>query len=256
MAVIKTLLVDSDEELRSTLRNLLSLHRVFQIADVDLSTTEEAVDYIASNEVDVVFINNQPADPRYTSQGTALSSYLAYERPDVQVVVYSDSMEAAYHAFRYQCAGFLRTPFDPLDLQMTVNRLQYIYDLQQAKRESVSRSIMIKTRNGYQLTRLSDILFIERSSRKNRIVTTDGREIVLLGYTMNQIEEMLGGSGFYRCYQSFIVNLSKVAFIRADNDTKNYAIRFSGYDGEILLSRDKYAELVELLKARYAGLNI
>ena len=128
--------------------------------------------------------------------------------------------------------------------------------LQQAKREISNRSIMIKTRSGYQLTRLSDILFIERSNRKNHIVTTDGQEISLLGYTMNQLEEMLEGCGFYRCYQSFIVNLSQVAAVRADNDAKIYTIRFKDYEGEILLSREKYAELVALLKGRYAKINI
>ena len=131
-----------------------------------------------------------------------------------------------------------------------------MFDLQQAKREVANRSIMIKTRNGYQLTRLSDILFIERNNRKNSIVTTDGQEIALLGYTMNQLEEMLEGCGFYRCYQSFIVNLSQVAAVRADNEAKNYTIRFKGYEGEILLSREKYAELVTLLKGRYAKINI
>ena len=101
-----------------------------------------------------------------------------------------------------------------------------------------------------------DILFIERSNRKNRIVTENGEEIVLLGCTMNEIEQMLEGSGFYRCYQSFIVNLSKISFIRADNDAKNYAIQFHGFDGEILLSRDRYGEIVTLLKEKYAKINI
>ena len=253
---MRTLLVDSNLDLRGELWNLLSMYRYFQMVPAELKTTEEAVDCIASNEVDVVFINNQPADPRYTSQGTALTSYLAHERPDIQVVVYADSADAAYWAYRSQCAGFLLTPIDPLAFQALVNRLTYIYDLQRAKREMANRSIMIKTKSGYQLTRLSDILFIERSSRKNRIVATDGQETVLLGYTMNQLEEMLGGSGFYRCYQSFIVNLAQVSFIRADNDAKNYALRFKDYDGEILLSRNKYTEIVDLLRDRYAKINI
>ncbi len=253
---MRTLLVDSNLDLRGELWNLLSMYRCFQMVPAELKTTEEAVDCIASNEVDVVFINNQPADPRYTSQGTALTSYLAHERPDIQVVVYADSADAAYWAYRSQCAGFLLTPIDPLAFQALVNRLTYIYDLQRAKREMANRSIMIKTKSGYQLTRLSDILFIERSSRKNRIVATDGQETVLLGYTMNQLEEMLGGSGFYRCYQSFIVNLAQVSFIRADNDAKNYALRFKDYDGEILLSRNKYTEIVDLLRDRYAKINI
>lgn len=252
---MKTLIVDSDLEKREELWSLLSNYRAFRL-EAELETVEQAFNHIETNEVDVVFINYQPADPRLTSTGDYLSAILAQTHPHIQVVIYGDKEEYAYWACRSQCAGFLLTPFDPLTLQVLVNRLTYIFDLQQTKRETASRSIMIKTRSGYQITNLSDILFIERNNRKNRIVTTSGQEIALLGYTMSQLEEMLEGCGFYRCYQSFIVNLSKVTIVRADNESKNYAIRFQNYEGEILLSREKYAEMVSLLKGRYARINI
>jgi len=252
---MKTLIVDSDAEMRNDLWNLLGIYRAFRL-EAELETTEQAFDYLQVHEVDVVFINYQPADPKVTSSGDYLSTILTQTHPHIQVVVYAGAEDRAYWACRSQCAGFLLTPFDPLALQMLVNRLTYVFELQQAKRETANRSIMIKTRSGYQITRLSDILFIERSNRKNRIVTTDGQEIALLGYTMTQLEEMLEGCGFYRCYQSFIVNLSQVTIVRADNEAKNYAIRFRNYEGEILLSREKYAELVSLLKGRYARINI
>ena len=255
MMEMKVLLVDSDQQLREELVVMLHAFQCFRVVGT-AQTSTEAIEYVQSNEVDIIFANHQPADPRITGVGEYLSAVLGQSHPHIQVVVYSNSEEWAFNAFRCQCAGYLLTPFDPLALQSLVNRLRYIFDLQQAKREISNRSIMIKTRSGYQLTCISDILFMERSNRKNRIVTTDGQEIALLGYTMNQLEEMLEGCGFYRCYQSFIVNLSQVAAVRADNEAKNYAIRFKEYEGEILLSREKYAELVALLKGRYAGINI
>ena len=252
---MKALLVDSNQRLLGELTVMLHAFQCFRVVGTARTSTE-AVEYVQFNDVDVVFASHQPADPRTTSVGEHISAVLGQSHPHIQGVVYSDSEEWAFNAFRCQCAGYLLTPFDPLALQSLVNRLSYVFDLQQAKREVANRSIMIKTRNGYQLTRLSDILFIERNNRKNSIVTTDGQEIALLGYTMNQMEEMLEGCGFYRCYQSFIVNLSQVAAVRADNEAKNYTIRFKGYEGEILLSREKYAELVTLLKGRYAKINI
>ena len=121
---------------------------------------------------------------------------LAQTHPDVQVVLYADTADWAFQAFRSQCAGYLLLPFDPLALQAQVNRLRYVFDLQQTKREAANRSLLIKTRIGYQLTPVSDILFVERSNRKNRIVTQSGAEIHPLGYTMNQLEQMLEGAAF------------------------------------------------------------
>ena len=252
---LRTLLVDEDDALRGELWGLLSMYGCFTLAG-EAGTTEDGKDFVEDNDVDVVFINYQPAEARRTSTGDYLAVLLAQRFPDVQVVLYSDDAGRAYQAYRSQCMGFLLTPFDPLALQSLVNRLTYVRDLQLTKQESLNRSIMIRTRNGYQLARLSDILFIERRGRSNVVVTEGGAEIVLQGYTMNEIEHLLEGSGFYRCYQSFIVNLSKVAFVRADSASKNYAIQFNGYSGEVLLSRSKYSELVGLLKERYARLNL
>lgn len=252
---MKLLLVDSDASLRSELWSLLNLYRVFRL-EAELETTEEAAEYILAHEVDVVFINYQPADARKTSTGDYLSIILSQSRPHVQVVIYSDSREWAYTAYRGQCAGYLLTPFDPPALQMLINRLAYIFDLQLTKREASNRSLMVKTRSGYQFTPLADILFIERSGRRNRMVTADGQELALLGYTMGQLEDILGRSGFYRCYQSFIVNLSRVSAVHVDSGTKNYALRFRDYEGEIPLSREKYTEIMTLLKERYAGIPI
>lgn len=251
---MRTLLVDSDETLRTNLWNLLKLYQNFAL-EGEADTAEAAVSFVQQHPVDVIFINHQPAEPCRTSTGDWVAYLLAQTHPDVQVVLYADTADWAFQAFRSQCAGYLLLPFDPLALQALVNRLRYVFDLQQTKREAANRSLLIKTRSGYQLTPVSDILFVERSNRKNRIVTQSGAEIHPMGYTMNQLEQMLEGCGFYRCYQSFIVNLSKVSFIRADGSSKTYAIQFDGYDGEVLLSRDKYPELLTLLKEKYANID-
>lgn len=47
-----------------------------------------------------------------------------------------------------------------------------------------------------------------------------------------------------------------VSAVHADSGAKNYTIRFKDYEGEILLSREKYTEIMSLLKERYAGINI
>ena len=251
---MRALLVESDQKRRAHLWNLLRMYQVFTLAG-EADTSEEAVTLLQKQKVDVVFCNHQPAPPNRTSTGDWLATVLAQNQPDIQVVMYADTTEWAFEAYRSQCAGYLLLPFDPLALQALVNRLRYVFDLQQTKREAANRSLLIKTRSGYQLTPVIDILFVERSNRKNRIVTQSGTEIHPLGYTMNQLEQMLEGCGFYRCYQSFIVNLSKVSFIRADGNSKTYAIQFDGYDGEILLSRDKYPELLTLLKEKYANID-
>jgi DNA-binding LytR/AlgR family response regulator len=141
-------------------------------------------------------------------------------------------------------------------MQRVVNRIEYLYDLLQYKRRSINRSVMIKTNKGYQLVTLDSVLFIERYDRKNRMITTDGKEIILGGYSLDELERLLAPNNFYRCYQSFIVNLSKVSFVKVDNETKNYTLLFKDFAGEVMLSRGKYNEIIELLKNMYAGISL
>ncbi|MBR6040807.1 MAG: LytTR family transcriptional regulator, partial [Clostridia bacterium] len=110
------------------------------------------------------------------------------------------------------------------------------------------------TRSGYDMLQVRQILFLERIGRSCRIHMEDGRQVELVGYSMAELERMLHKRGFYRCHQSFLVNLSKVSMIRSDNDSKHYSLRFIGLDGEITVSREKYMEMLTLLREKYVRL--
>ncbi len=243
---IRLLIVDSNEDLRMELWKMFILLRSFHLV-AEVSTVGEAMEYLRNHEVDVVFANHQPAAPHLTSQGPYLSILLRKDHPDIQVVTYGTSTDDAYQACRYQCAGYLMLPFDPLDFHGLMDHIIYIYDLQQAKRAAENHSVMLRTRTGYQMVRLQEILFLEYVRRSSWIITGNGQKTELLGYTMSDLEKMLERHGFFRCYQSYIVNLSKVAAVRVDTEEKRYAIRFEGYEGEVPISRKKYAEIVSRL---------
>ena len=251
---MRTLLVDSDETLRTNLWNLLKLYQNFALAG-EADTAEAAVSFVQQHPVDVIFINHQPAEPCRTSTGDWVAYLLAQTHPDVQVVLYADTADWAFQAFRSQCAGYLLLPFDPLALQALVNRLRYVFDLQQTKREAANRSLLIKTRSGYQLTpgQRHFVCRAQQPQKPHRHPVR--RRDPPAGLHNEPVGTDAGRVRFLRCYQSFIVNLSKVSFIRADGSSKTYAIQFDSYDGEVLLSRDKYPELLTLLKEKYANIN-
>ncbi|WP_099204015.1 LytR/AlgR family response regulator transcription factor [Scatolibacter rhodanostii] len=252
---IKLVLVEENDQIRFELKDLLLFYNVFDIV-AEFTKLEDIIQFTDLNQIDAVFTNVRLGSAKTSGDGFYLSVYLTQQYPDLMVVTYADTKEYAYHAFKHGCLEYFALPFDSLVMQRVVNRLVYQHSLLQYKNESVNRSVMIKTKTGYQLKKINDILFVERSNRKNRLVTVDGNEIILAGYTMDEIEKMLGTSGFYRCYQSFIVNLSKVSFIKANAETKNYSLLFENYAGEIMLSRDKYAEVVSILKERYAKISM
>lgn len=252
---IKVAIVDNEMEVRNELANLLDFYGIFELA-AEFDDVNEANDYLLSNEMDVVFINTDAGDPRMSGDGSYLAYNLAANCPDLLIVMYAAQERSASEIYQLHSAEFLRMPFEPFAMQRAVQRIRYLYDLLQYKKQSVQRSIMIKTNMGYRLVDLGDVLFIERINRKNRMVTVEGNEIILSGYSLDELEKLLSVHNFYRCYQSFIVNLSKVSFVKVDNETKNYALTFEGYAGEVAISRDKYNELVRLLREKYANISL
>lgn len=252
---IKTLLVESDPDIRKELRSKLAFYPSVEIVE-EVNTAEAAFVFLQSTPVDLVISNIQPAPAETTSDGTALASVIADRFPDIQILLYLPDAKDLARVSNCGCQLFLMLPLDHYALQRAIHRVQYICELQQYKQYAGNRSIMVKTKEGYERIALNDILFLERINRRNAIVTQDGRMIYLFRYTMEELETLFSGCGFYRCYQSFIVNMSKVAGIRVDNEKKIYSILFKDYSGEIMLSRDKYSEFVSLLKRQYANVSI
>ena len=250
---IKMAIVDNEMEIRSELANLLDFYGIFELV-AEFDDVNKANDYLLANEVDVVFINMDVGDPKLSGDGSYLAYNLAANCQDLMIVMYAAKEHPAGEIYQLHGAEFLRIPFEPLAMQRAVQRIRYLHDLLQYKKQSKERSIMIKTNLGYRLVNLEDVLFIERMNRKNRMVTVEGCEIILSGYSLDELEKLLAAYNFYRCYQSFIVNLSKVSFVKVNNETKNYVLTFEGYAGEVSISRDKYNELVNLLREKYANI--
>ena len=206
--------------------------------------------------MDAVFIQSRVGDARHSPDGSFLLSYITGKKPDLLAVLYCDSQSIAFWALSAGATAAFTTPVDPLMFQSVISRVLYVHDLLQYKRDAQTRSVMIRTKEGFRMLRLSDILFIERRDRKKYIICADGSEITVSNYSMDDIEAMLSSSHFYRCYSSFIINLERVLHLNINTDKKLYSITLDGFDGEIILSREKYKELTEVLKKKYSDLTL
>lgn len=252
---IKTVIVESDPETLSTVENLLAFYHEFEIVRTfdDIDTASR---YLLEESVDAVFIQSAVGDYRRSPDGSFLLGYITQKKPDLLAVLYCASKDTAFWALTAGATAAFTTPVDPLLFQRVIDRLLYVFDLLQFKRDAQARSIMLKTKEGYRMLRLADILFIERRERKNYIVCADGDEIAVANYSMDDIETMLSSSHFYRCYSSFIINLERVVKLNINTDQKLYSVILDGFQGEIILSREKYKELMAVLKKKYSDLSL
>ena len=248
---IRYIIIDDSEAFARHLSEQLELYNAFDFRG-RLTQPQEVEHSLDQDHIDVVFCRKNL--PFFPSENFCL--VCKDHRKDLIIVLYSDREEDAYDALESRCFDFFALPLRPVTLGRVVSRIEEFYALLDMRNKSKDRSIMIRTRQGFQMARLHEILFVERVDRRSRILLTDGSSIELSGYTIGQLERMLADSGFYRCYKSFIVNIAHVDFVRSDNDTKTYTLRLKNYKGEIPLSREKYMEVVEILKSDFTKFSI
>ena len=252
---IRTVLIEKDPDLLQTIENLLGFYHKFEIVHA-FDDIDEACRFLLAEEVDAVFIRSDVGDPARTPDGSFLLSYVTQKKPDLLAVLYCESQEIAFWSLTVGATAAFTLPLDPMLFQRAVDRVLYIHDLLQYKRDARTRSILVKTKDGYRMLHVSDILFIERRERKKYIVCADGCEVTVSNYSMDDLDALLSNSHFYRCYSSFIINLERVERININSDKKLYSITLDGFDGEIILSREKYKELMTVLRKKYSDLTL
>ncbi|EFB75377.1 hypothetical protein SUBVAR_06350 [Subdoligranulum variabile DSM 15176] len=157
------------------IENLLGFYHKFDILKT-FDNIDEASRFLLEEEVDAVFIRSDVGDPAHTPDGSFLLSYVTQRKPDLLAVLYSPSQNTAFWSLTVGAVAAFTLPLDPLLFQRSVDRVLYIYDLLQYKRDARARSILVKTRDGYRMLQLSDILFIERrNARSTSSAPTDAR---------------------------------------------------------------------------------
>ncbi len=252
---VRYILLEKENEIRFELENMLELYNFMECVG-SFSDIVEAANYMENHEVDVMFADFESEDAARSGDASFLCYFWKQRFPDRMTVLFGKKEEYVYLSLKQGCFDFFLLPASPEDILRVVNHIRDQHTLLQYKIQSRNRILLIHTKDGYQLMEKDQILFVERSNRKNRLVTSNGREMIQAGYTMDELEQLLSTCGFYRCYQSFIVNLEKISSIRGNSEKKVYTLHFEEYEGEIILSREKYGEILELLKEKYAKVSL
>lgn len=239
---IKTIVIDGSAESRAGLVWNLEFFGGFEVLR-EMSSFEDLEQMEPDIQPDVAFISLELP----TSDGFYCTYYLQKRMPDIRVVMFADRPEYAMEAYEYGIFDYMLKPLDPMRIEKTVMRLRGALQEDDAVIES-PRRIMVKLKGRYQMIELDDILFLEMRNKRCTMTLQDGTEVGLQRYTMEQLESMFTPFGFFRCYQSILVQLSKVAQLAANSDSRTCVMRLRGYQPTLPVSRDKFAQMVALLE--------
>lgn len=135
-------------------------------------------------------------------KGIEAAAKINEKHPDCRIVYLTNHLGYALDVYNTEHAWYvLKEQFE--------ERLPEVFEKIGRLEDERRQDIVLRTDDGRVIRILcSEICYAERSGRKTRVVTDE--EELMIREKISELEKMLPDSGFARCHNSIIVNLTRV----------------------------------------------
>jgi two-component system LytT family response regulator len=199
--MIFTSVIIEDEKLART--TILSyLKRYFPQIEViaELTSKKDAIHFLKSKKVDVVFLDVQLRD------GLGQEIFKTLRAEDYKIIFTTAHQDFALDAFNVKAFGYLLKPINPIDFKEIVGRV-----LESLSSNSIkNKSIKISVTNGHVWIDTDNIVRCESQSNYTILHTKDNA-MYTISKTLKYVEEdIINSKDFIRIHQSHLINIKYI----------------------------------------------
>ena len=251
--MISCVIIDDEKKARETFELIVQRYLPEKLKVVALAeSVKEGVYAVHKFKPDIVFLDiEMPVE-----NGFKLFDY--FDSITFETVFLTAYKSYAIDAIRFAAFDYLLKPLDYMELAAVVDRYE-----KKKKDENnnariqtllsnlnigadISSKIALPTLTGFQMEKISHIIYCEADENYTKIFTVRG-DFVLVSRTLKVVEEMLPPQYFFRIHKSFLVNMN---FVKSYNRIDGHKILLeNGVELEIATRRNE--EFVKALtKAR------
>ena len=239
--MLRVMIVDDEAPARARLRQMLAAHPGVEIV-AEAETGVEAMEKTAECKPDLLLLDIQMPG----STGIDVAASLPQPRPPIVFCTAYD--QHAVDAFELHAVDYL---LKPISRARPAQALERVRSLSSVERDSalnkVTRAparLLVKSASHYVVVGEARVLYFESEEGLTRLVTE--KEKFWMEPTLNELEERLQASRFFRISRAAIINLDAVGEV--------YPL--AGGSGEVLMkngqrlevSRRRFRELLEALE--------
>jgi len=171
------------------------------------SSALEAMDAMANNTVDIIFVDIQM--PKFTG----LQFLRSLKNPPLAVII-SAYPDYALEGFELEVIDYIVKPFSFERFLKACNKCKEYFDLKNRSHATDEDYFFIKANNRIEKIMANDVLFVESLENYINIYTTQKKYLTLIG--LNIIESYLNSSQFIKVQKSYIVSKSKIDSIEGN----------------------------------------
>lgn len=232
--IMKCLVVDDEHIARKLLSDYIEKVPFLELIGT-CSTALEAMQFLKSNSVDVLFLDIEMSD----LTGIDLLKIIPNKPATILTTAYS---EYAVQGYELDVKDYLLKPIDferfcKAIAKITSKPVPYLSHQIQVRQEEKIDRLFIKADNKIIKIAFPDIIMIKGQGPYVQIICENGRKIMSL-QSMSKLAELLP-KNFYRTHRSYIVNIDHIDSI----DGTFISLK----SNEAVLSRNKKDEFLQLI---------
>ena len=198
---MKTILIYSvDPGFLEKMRSKIQELETDRLSEILLFSEKEKLEFYAAGSreaADVVIIDMDQED-----DGIAIAECVLEYQKNSQIIFVSGSDEYYLDVYNVDHVYFLKKPVESRLLAQALEKAVKKLDRLHGK------CLVVKNKQGIYKIELSDIIYFENEKRKIHIHTVD-RKISFYGKFEGLLDSL--SRDFYRCHNSYIVNMAKVS---------------------------------------------
>ena len=162
------------------------------------------------------------------SDGDAFEVLSEIENIPFKILFITAHNKYAVEAFKFSALDFLLKPLSPKTLIASVKKViseiqneQYHNQLEvffhNFNTSGMDKKIVLKNLDAVHVVDLADIIYVKSDNNYSTFFLADNRK-VLVSQTLKSFHEKLAGHHFFRCHQSYLINLNCIRSIDKKND--------------------------------------
>jgi two-component system, LytTR family, response regulator len=242
--VLRVLIVDDEAPARARLRQMLAAHSGVEIV-AEAETGVEAMGKVAEFHPDLLLLDIQMPG----STGIDVASSLPEPRPFIVFCTAYD--QHAVDAFELHAVDYLLKPISRARLAQALERVtslsaaEHHSALNQVTRvpQAAAARFLVKNAGHYLVVGEARVLYFDSEDGLTRLVTD--KEKYWMDPTLNELEERLQASRFFRISRAAIINLNAVAEVHPMPGGSGTVLMKNGEQLEV--SRRRFRELLDAL---------
>ena len=216
MSTITALIIDDEQDSRETLRNYIGKYCP-QVSIVgECANIIEAKAAILKQSPQLIFLDIE------MPHGNAFDLLEQWGEIDFEIIFITAFSQYAVQAFNHSAAHYLLKPVDIEELEKAVATVEVSLNQKEkvshakillenlAAIHSQNRKLVLPLMEGFEVVKISEILYCEADDNFTRFYFKDGRK-TLICRNLKFYEKALNDFGFHRIHRSHIINLDYIS---------------------------------------------